>query len=146
VATQELRIYGRAGRFHDTPFAELPFCVPIIPVSGVAVPVQGLDGWPLDGRQRHIRYQVQQLETALSIAARGQGVLFCPPFVVDRYNELARVPFQLEPLPYPKGMKPVKMGIYLARRKSSRLNADVKLLRQAIRACCQDKEADSRAR
>src|SRR5262249_5403347 len=114
----------------------LPFCVPIAPVSGVALPVHGLDGWPAAGPQRRVRFEVDQLETALNIAARGRGVLLCPPFVVKLFNELAREPFQLEPLPYPRGMKPVKMGIYLVKRRSMRESADMKLLAQAIRECC----------
>jgi hypothetical protein len=76
------------------------------------------------------------LETALNVAARGQGVLLCPPFVVTRYNELVREQFQLECLPYPKGMKSVKMGLYLAKRKSMRVCSDIKLLARAIRQCC----------
>jgi DNA-binding transcriptional LysR family regulator len=136
VTMQELRIYGRAGQFTSTPFAELPFCVPRIPLSGVALPVEGLDGWPINGPQRRIRFEVDQLETALNITARGKGVLFCPSFVVRRYNELVRDPFQLEQLPYPRRMKAVKMGIYLVRRRSMRLTSDVRLLAQAIRQCC----------
>ena len=63
-------------------------------------------------------------------------MLLCPPFVVTRYDELVRDQFQLERLPYPKGMKPVKMGIYLAKRKSTRLSGDIKLLAQVLRKCC----------
>lgn len=136
VATQELAIYGQFGKFTDTPFAELPFCVPISPVSGAAAPVQGLDGWPIHGPTRRVRFQFHLLETALNVAARGQGVLFCPPFVVQRYNELVRDRFQLERLPYPRGMKPVKMGIYLVKRRSTPMKGDVKLLTQALRQCC----------
>jgi DNA-binding transcriptional LysR family regulator len=136
VATQELAIYGKAGIFGATAFADLPFCVPISQVSGAALPVQGLDGWPSNGPRRHVRFQFHMLETGLNVAARGQGVLFCPPFVVHRYNELVRDRFQLERLAYPKGMKPVKIGIYLVKRRSTLLTKDVKLLRQALRQCC----------
>jgi DNA-binding transcriptional LysR family regulator len=136
AATQELRIYGKAGRFTDTPFAELPFCVPMVPLSGVALPVQGLDGWPITGPQRRVRFQVQQLETALNVAARGLAVLLCPPLVIQRYNELVREQFQLEHIPYPKGMKPVKMGIYLVKRRSTLLRGDLKVLMRAIRQGC----------
>jgi DNA-binding transcriptional LysR family regulator len=137
VTTQELRIYGSASNFASTPFAELPFCVPIGPVAGAALPVQGLDGWPIDGPQRRIRFQVDQLETALNIASRGRGVLFCPPFVVKLYNELLKDAYQLEQLPDPKGMKPVKMGIFLATLRSTQHGSDIKLLKQAIRRCCE---------
>jgi DNA-binding transcriptional LysR family regulator len=136
VATQELAIHGKASLFSATAFADLPFCVPIGPVSGAALPVQGLDGWPSNGPRRNVRFQFDMLETALSVAARGLGVLFCPPFVVQRYNELVRDGFQLERLPYPPGMKPVKIGTYLVKRRSTLLTRDVKLLKQAIRQCC----------
>jgi DNA-binding transcriptional LysR family regulator len=136
VASQEMGIYGRNGTFRDTPFAELPFCVPLSPVSGAALSVQGLDGWPLNGPSRHVRFQVHLLETALNISARGHGVLFCPPFVVKRYNELVRSPNQLECLGYPKGMKPVKMELYLVKRRSSPKSEDIQLLARAIRECC----------
>ena len=98
--------------------------------------VVGLDGWPINGPQRRIRFEVDQLETALNITARGKGVLFCPSFVVRRYNELVRDQFQLEQLPYPRRMKSVKMVIYLVRRRSMRLSGDIQLLTQAIRQCC----------
>jgi len=137
VTSQELRIYGRVGRFADTQFAELPFCVPISSVSGAVGSGQGLDGWPINGPQRRIRFQVDQLETALNLASRGQGVLFCPPFVVNRYNELVNHQFRLEQLPDPRGMKPVKMGIFLVKRKSTRVDGDIQLLKQAIRRCCE---------
>jgi DNA-binding transcriptional LysR family regulator len=137
VASQEMGIYGKVGRFTGTPFEELPFCVPIVPVSGAALPVEGLDGWPMNGPSRRVRYQFHMLETALRVAARGHAVLFCPPFVVQRYNESARDSFQLERLPHPKGMKPVKMKIYLVKRHSSLEGEDVKLLARAIRRCCE---------
>jgi DNA-binding transcriptional LysR family regulator len=136
VATQELAIYGKASLFSATAFADLPFCVPISPVSGAALPVQGLDGWPINGPRRNVRFQFHMLETALNVAARGLGVLFCPPFVVQRYNELVRDRFQLERLAYPTGMKPVKIGTYLVKRRSTILTKDVKLLKQALRQCC----------
>jgi DNA-binding transcriptional LysR family regulator len=136
VASQEMGIYGRCGTFGDTPFAELPFCVPLSPVSGAALSVQGLDGWPLNGPSRHVRFQVHLLETALNISARGHGVLFCPPFVVKRYNELVRSPNQLERLGYPKGMKPVTMEMYLVKRRSSPEGEDIRLLARSIRECC----------
>jgi DNA-binding transcriptional LysR family regulator len=136
VATQELAIYGKSSIFSASAFDDLPFCVPISPVSGAAMPVQGLDGWPSNGPRRNVRFQFHMLETGLNVASRGQGVLFCPPFVVERYNELVRDRFQLERLPYPKGMKPVKMGIYVVKRRSTLLTRDVSLLRHAIRRCC----------
>jgi DNA-binding transcriptional LysR family regulator len=136
VATQELAIYGKASLFGATAFADLPFCVPISPVPGAALPVQGLDGWPSNGPRRNVRFQFAMLETALNVAARGLGVLFSPPFVVRRYNELVREHFQLERLPYPTGMKPVKIGVYLVKRRSTVLTPEVKLLKRAIRQCC----------
>ena len=36
VASQDLAIYGRASVFGDVAFVDLPFCVPISPVSGAA--------------------------------------------------------------------------------------------------------------
>jgi DNA-binding transcriptional LysR family regulator len=136
VASQEMAIFGRLGAFRDTAFDRLPFCVPLSPVSGAALSVGGLDGWPLQGPSRHVRYQVHMLETALNVAARGHGVLFCPPFVVKRYNELVRHQHQLEQLPYPRGMKPVKMEIYVVKRRSSPESEDIQLLARAIREGC----------
>jgi DNA-binding transcriptional LysR family regulator len=136
VASQEMSIYGRAGLFRDTPFARLPFCVPLSPVSGAALPVQGLDGWPLTGPARQVRFPVDLLETALGLASGGHGVLFAPPFVVERYNELVRPAYQLERLPYPRGMKPVTMEVYLVKRRSSPEGEDLKILAKALRECC----------
>ena len=137
VARAEMGIYGRCESFLNTPFAELPFCVPLSPVSGAALSVQGLDGWPLGGPSRKVRFQFHMLETGLNVAARGHGVLFCPPFVVERYNELVRDRYQLERLAYPKGMKPVKMEMYVVKRRSSPQSEDIRLLAKAIRECCE---------
>jgi DNA-binding transcriptional LysR family regulator len=136
VASQEMGTYGRADRFRGVPFEKAPYCVPITPVSGSALPVQGLDGWPLDGPSRHVRFRFHMLETALEVASRGHGVLFCPPFVVKRYNELVRDEYHLERLPIPKGMRPVTMDIYLVKRRSTPEGADLQLLERALRECC----------
>ena len=88
-------------------------------------------------RERCVRYQVEQLETALNLAARGLAVLLCPPLVIRRYNELVREQFQLEQLAYPKGMKPVKMGIYLVKRRSTLVRGDINA---AVAAVARDLE------
>jgi hypothetical protein len=56
--------------------------------------------------------------------------------VVKRYNEMVRSLNQLERLGYPKGMKPVKMELYLVKRRSSPKSEDIQLLSRAIRECC----------
>jgi hypothetical protein len=71
------------------------------------------------------------------VAVRDHGVLFCPPFVAQRYNEFVRDSFRLERLPYPNGMKPVRMKIYLVKHNSSLEGEDVNILARAIRRRCE---------
>ena len=56
--------------------------------------------------------------------------------MVQRYNELVQDRYQLERRPYPTRMKPVKIGTYLIKRRSTLLTGDVKLTKQALRLCC----------
>lgn len=136
VATQEMRIFGQPAKLARVPFSQLPFAVPTSRVSGGAVGVRGLDGWPLTAPGRSIRYQCQMLETALALASAGRSVLFCPPFLVGLYNEAVQPERRLEPLPHPPRMRPVKLDIYLVKRKSTLEERDFKLIARAVRERC----------
>jgi DNA-binding transcriptional LysR family regulator len=139
VASQEMEIFGRPEKFAAMPFAELPFCVPVSAVAGAASAVQGLDGWPLNGPPRKIRYQVQMLETALGVCSRGMGVLFAPPFLIRLFNEPLSADRRLEKLPMPPRTPSASMDIYLAKRKATVETRDVKILARAIREACKEK-------
>ncbi len=136
IANQEMGIFGRVDKFKNQDLDQIPFCIPLTPVSGSAMSVQGLDGWPMTGPSRNIRFQVQMLETALNIAARGQGVVFCPAFLIKLYNDTVRPEFRLSRIQPPKQMKPVEMNIYLVKRKSDVENSDIRILAKALRRAC----------
>ena len=75
VTTVEMGVFG-ASKWLDKAFDELPFVIPVAPVSGTPSKVQGLDGWPDHLRHRNIVFRVALLETALNLCRQGLAVGF----------------------------------------------------------------------
>jgi LysR family transcriptional regulator, nitrogen assimilation regulatory protein len=138
VASQTHCVFGRQDVFGDTPFADLPFCVPISSNSPSVMRTRDLDGWPVGGSPRRIRFHFEMLETALATCARGLAVLFAPPFLIRLYNERAAPEHRLSPLALPGQMADVRMDIYLVKRTSTPEGRDLRLLARALREACRE--------
>jgi len=118
ISFVEMGIFGRASVFQQTPFARLPFVIPILPLTGSPTKVQGLDGWP-DGRvERLIKYRVTMMESALELCRRGKAVAYLPSFVVKLHNNTVKPCYHLQAIALPEPMLPQKQAIYLAKRKA----------------------------
>lgn len=135
VATIEMGIFGPQ-KFADTKFEDLPFVIPIQPISGSPNKVRGLDGWPEDKLTRKIKYQVTMMESALELCRQGRAVGYFPAVVVDLHNEMVKIKYQLQHLSHPKGLHLQKQNVYLARRKSDPESALFKKIAKAIRIVC----------
>ena len=63
----KMSIFGRKDIFKNHSFNELPFVVPITPISGSPTKVKGLDGWP--DNQLPKKYHLSSLYDGISIRA-----------------------------------------------------------------------------
>lgn len=137
ITTIELGIFGRP-ELERTPVAELPFCAPTIPLTGVATTMRGLDGWPDERVPRTVRYPVDMLESALDLARRGLGVVYVPTFVVALHNRIVNARHVLHALPLPKGIEASvrRRDVLLVKRRSTEESADMKKIAKTLRDVC----------
>lgn len=126
-------IYGRKDKFQKTSFTDLPFVIPVIPVSGSPSKVQGLDGWPDDKIARRVMYRVTLMESALALCRQGQAVAYLPGPIVALHNASLLPTFRLHEIDLPKRMKPQRQAVYLIQRKTSRETQFVQRLAVALR-------------
>jgi DNA-binding transcriptional LysR family regulator len=146
ISTDTMGIVGRHDSPLHGPIADLPFCVPIAPVPGAALGVQGLDGWPIDAPPRKIRFQVQMLGTALELCSHGRAVMYCPGFLVGLYNAGIRPDRQLQRRVGPEGLPRGNVDLFLVKRSSTQEGRDIRILARAVRRCVRELSWESNAR
>jgi DNA-binding transcriptional LysR family regulator len=133
VAQVEMGVFRRRGAFSEPAFDQLPFVVPVTPVTGSPDRVRGLDGWPDHLRRRNIRYRVTLMESALELCRQGLAVAFLPRFVVRAHNAKLKPEYRLEPIEIPAGASLGKQAVYLIKRKTDVEDVPMKKLARAIR-------------
>lgn len=116
----------------DGPQQDIPFVVPINPVSGTPSGVSGLDGWPEHKILRKISYRVGMMESALQLASSGQAAVFIPRFVAELFNETVKKEARIEKINFPK-MKTISRDVYLILRKNHKENPFTKKLAKELR-------------
>jgi DNA-binding transcriptional LysR family regulator len=126
-------VYKRKNSFKDLLQEELPFVVPIFPLTGAPTRVKGLDGWPEDAYQRQVKYEVSLLESAMELCRQGKCVGYFPSFIADRHNRKYREDYALERHPYNKSLKRCNVDVYLVKRKDRTEDRDAKMLSKLIR-------------
>jgi DNA-binding transcriptional LysR family regulator len=139
VANIEMGIFGTKAaiiKFSQKPFEEVPFVIPIQPITGSPTKVQGLDGWPDDRVTRLVQHRVTLMESALEICRQGLAVAYFPSFVIGLHNQNVKAPHQLESMAGPKGLGTQRQAVYIARRKSDLEGATFKKLARIIRVTC----------
>lgn len=102
--------------FKTKKFAELPFVIPLLPAEGTPSKVMGLDGWPDHLFERHVKYRVTMMESALSLCREGHAVAYLPEFVVQLHNKKMQPDYRLRELKQPLNEKDGKQAVYLIRR------------------------------
>src|SRR5690606_32950443 len=95
VAEIEMAPYVARNCFKGVGILDIPFAAPLIPVEGAPTGIKGLDSWPDDKVKRIIRYRVDLMETAISLARSGHCAVFIPTFVAKLHNEIVKEDFQL---------------------------------------------------
>lgn len=133
VAEIEMAPYVARNSFKGVGILDIPFAAPLIPVEGAPTGIKGLDGWPDDKVKREIRFRVDLMETAISLARSGHCAVFIPTFVAKLHNELVKDEFQLVKKPLPTGMKPVKRKVFIVKRESTVEDEKIKKLAKYLR-------------
>lgn len=133
VTEIEMAAYIRKGSFKGVGILEIPFAAPIIPVEGAPTGIKGLDSWPDDKFKRQVRFRVDLMETAISLARNGHCAVFLPTFVVKLHNELVKEKYSLVKKSLPTQMKVVKRDVYIVKRTSTVEDVKVKKLAKFLR-------------
>ncbi len=132
----QMGVFHRRGFFDRTPFADLPFVVPLMPSTGVPTTEKGLDGWPDHLLRRNIRYRADLMESGLSLARSGQAAIFIPRFVARAQNEALAKDYKLIEREYPEDMKPVSRRIFLVVKASRQKEITIKKLIEMLKKEC----------
>lgn len=133
VAEIEMAAYVLKDAFKGQSILEIPFAAPLIPVEGAPTGIKGLDSWPDHKIKREIRFRVDLMETAISLARSGHCAVFIPTFVARMHNELVKEEYQLVKKSLPSGMKPIKRKVYVIKRESTLEDAKLKKLAKYLR-------------
>lgn len=138
ATTVPMSVFVLKNKFRQTPWNEIPFIVPVIPLEGAPSGVKGLDAWPEDKAFRKIQFRVDLLSTGLELTRQGLGAIFIPRFVAQLHNQQASVSHQLEALPLPKSISSIKRDVYIVKRDSSIEDDNIKGVARALRMICHD--------
>ena len=129
----EMGAFIKKGSFSNKTISNIPFAAPLIPVEGAPTGIKGLDSWPDHEVSREIRFRVDLMETAISLARNGHCAVFLPKFVAKLHNELVKDEYALVQKPLPKKMKPVKRSVYLVKRVASLEDSRAKKIAKYLR-------------
>ena len=128
----EFGLFGNK-KWKHVPLADLPFAVPTTHVPTLSTQVRGLDAWPISV-PRKISFELEALETALLLAAKGQSVLHCPQFVAAAFNKITLDRYQLTQLTQLENLgKKVKQKAFLVKRRESQEGPEMKRLSRQLR-------------
>jgi DNA-binding transcriptional LysR family regulator len=129
----EMGIFGRSDFIKAKDALDLPFAIPIAPVSGTPNKVQGLDGWPEHKIARKAPYKVSMLESALELCRQGKAVIYAPTFLIEEHNAYVSEKYQLKKVPAPRGLGNQKFPVYLMKRKQDPESPVFNQIARAIR-------------
>lgn len=135
IGTLTTNLYAVQGSAFDfKKWDEVPFAVPVTPVTGSPNRVKGLDGWPDDKIPRYRKYQVTMMETALELVRQGLAIAFLPDFIVSLHNKncalkLVKIKKRLEKIDF-------KQDVYLVKRKSTAEDKNSKKIARCLRQVC----------
>ncbi len=127
-----MSIYSIAGAFEDLPISDLPFVVPVEPLSGAPTKAQGLDGWQPDYGPRNVRYKVALMESAFELVRSGVAVAYLPSFVVEIHNKYVLPKYRLTEINLPSKSNR-STPVYLIKRKDEKETVLMKKLAKVIR-------------
>jgi DNA-binding transcriptional LysR family regulator len=136
ICSIEMGVFKRKGSFTGHEQQDLPFVVPVHPLSGTPTRVRGLDGWPEDAYNRRVLFEVTLMESALELCRQGRSAGYFPSFVVEEHNRKLKSEFALERHPSPYGTLKCFSDVYIVKRKDRSEDALVKLFARMLRVGC----------
>lgn len=136
VTSIEMGVYIRKGAFKGIVQPDLPFVVPVMPLTGTPTRVRGLDGWPEDAFERKVLHRVTLMESALELVRQGRVAGFFPMFVAHEHNLRVSDEFKLERRRGLANCKVRHADVYIVKRKSYEENEVIKQLAKALRQVC----------
>ena len=125
-------VFGLKDHFSKIPMSDLPFVIPVEPLSGAPTKAQGTDGWQPSYGPRTVRFKVSMMESALELVRRGLSVAYLPSFVVDLHNQYVLPKYKIEEIKFPEDSDRYS-PVYLIKRKDEKESALMKKLAKAIR-------------
>lgn len=126
-------VYKKKGSFEEMDQENLPFVVPVYPLSGVPTRIRGLDGWPDSAYTRKVKYEVTLMESALELCRQGLCAGYFPSFVVEKHNRKHRDAFNLVRHPWSGSTQRCFNDVYLVKRKDRPEDSDMKKIAKMIR-------------
>jgi DNA-binding transcriptional LysR family regulator len=139
ICSIEMGVFTRQGTFPGVAQKDLPFVVPVLPITGTPTRVRGLDGWPEDAYARQVRYQVTLMESALELCRQGRAAGYFPLFVVERHNAQVRDPLRLVRRLSPYPGRVCTTDVYIVKRRGDLESKLIKRLARAIRMVARPK-------
>ncbi len=134
VSTIEMGAFVKKGSFKNRDLLETPFAAPLIPVQGAPTGTKGLDSWPDHKIKRKIKFRVDLMETAISLARSGLCAVFLPTFVAKLHNEIAKPEYHLVKKTGGLKMKTVRRKVYIIKRVASIEDDKLKKLAKYLRS------------
>lgn len=129
-------VYSATDAFPDMAIPDLPFVIPVEPLSGAPTRAQGLDGWQPSYGPRNVRYKVTLMESALELVRRGVAVAYLPNFVVEIHNKYVLPKYKIMEIDLPT--RSIRSSpVYLIKRKDEKetglMNKLAKVVRKSIK-------------
>lgn len=132
-ATIEMGVFCHRSAFSGVAQNDLPFVVPVLPISGTPSRLRGLDGWPDDAYPRKVRFEVALLETALELCRQGRAAGYFPVFIVENHNKRMREDMALVRKPSPYKGRVCKTDVFLVKRRGDLEGKQIRDLTRALR-------------
>ena len=133
VTDIEMGAFIKKGSFKKEGILDIPFAAPLIPVEGAPNGIKGLDSWPDHKIKRDVKYRVDLMETAISLARNGHCAVFLPTFVAKLHNELVKEEYQLVRKNTPSSMDIIKRSVYIVKRDSTVEDDKIKKIAKFLR-------------
>lgn len=121
-------------KFKNTVVKDLPFVIPLGPSEGTPSKVLGLDGWPEHKFQRHIKYRVTMMESAMELCREGHAVAYLPEFIARLHNEKVLPEYRLIELTIPVNQKERLQPVFLIKKTQSQELALHREIAKALRS------------
>ncbi len=136
IRSVEMGVYVKKGSFKDIDQQEIPFVVPIAPLTGSPTKAKGLDGWPETAYERKVLYEVTLLESGLELCRQGKCAGYFPVFIAEEHNRRVKTQFELERKSSPYGGAKCYANVFLVKLKSNPEDELVKKMAKMIRTVC----------